>query len=371
MKKFPKVVTDDLGNLIYRAHGISVGRIKDGMKFDQAAREITEEDRTAAKEAASKVFANNDDICTFERMRTFLYQDDLFHPLQDRYGKKLFRESMDLVLMRLTQLASKSSTIVNRASFEHWFFTDWLTMLAALKKHVHVSKSMVKKMNVDQLIEMAHHMEGDGGMEPDPDLLLDAVNEGDLATAINLIVKCGTDIDSTAEDGYTALMRGSIYGEVKCVEALIKLKANLNHVADDGCTALIIAAYQNNSNITKALCQFGQKDLNIAQPMVGNNANALYLAAQEGHVEILKEILATPGGVAPEVLNAQVKGGISATYISAYEGHVDILTALVQAKADMNLKSDQGATPLFVALQNRHQKVYIGIVGHFVCMLFV
>jgi len=287
-------------------------------------------------------------------MKQFLLSDELFQPLHDRYGKKNSHEAMTRVLLRLTQLASKSSTIVNRGAFEHWFATGWLSMQEAMKKHVHVSNSMVEKMSVDEILAMTQTMEADGDEEPDPELLLEAVNDGDLATAINLIVKCGTDIDSTADDGYTALMRGSAYGEVQCVEALIKLKADVNHVAEDGCTALIIAAYQNDSDVTRALCQFGKQDLNVAQPMRGNNANALYLAAQEGHVGILKEILTTPGGVAPEVLNAQVKGGISATYIAAYEGHAEILEALVKAKSDMNLRSEQGATPLFVALQNRH-----------------
>lgn len=353
MKKSPKAITEKLGNLIYRTHGISVGRIKDGMTFDKTAREITEDDIKLAKEAAAKVF-KDDDLCTFDIMKNFLYHDEDFHSLRDRYGKRLFRETMDLVLMRLAKLASRSSTIVKRAAFEHWYASDWMSMQASLKQHVHVSKSMVKNMSVDEIINMAQSMKGDGGMEPDSELLMDAVNEGDLATAINLIVKCGTDIDSTAEDGYTALMRGSIYDQAQCVEALIKLKANLNHVAEDGCTALIIAAYQNNSNITRALCQFGKSKLNVGQPMRGNNANALYLAAQEGHADILKEMLAIPGGMPSEVLNAQVKGGISATYIAAYEGHTDVLEALVTAKADMNLKSDQGATPLFVSLQNRH-----------------
>ena len=357
MKKFPKVMTESLGKLIYTLHGISSTGIKDGMTFDETPRTVSDEDLKLAKEAADKVFSGGDDICTFENMKKFLYTDALFQSLHDRYGKKNFREAMNRVLLRLTQLASKSSTIVNRAAFEHWFSANWLSMQEAMKKYVHVSKSMVKKMSVDEIIAMAHSMKGDGGLEPHPDLLLDAVNDGDLATAINLIVKCGTNIDATADDGYTALMRGSIYGQVQCVEALIKLKANLNHVAEDGTTALIIAAYQNNSDVTRALCQFGKKDLNVAQPMRGNNANALYLAAQEGHVGILKEILATPGGVAPEVLNAQVKGGISATYIAAYEGHADILEALVKAKSDMNLRSEQGATPLFVALQNRHHTV--------------
>ena len=362
MKKSPKVMTEDLGNLIYRTHGISVGKIKDGMKFDKTAREITEDDRKLAKESAAKVFPEaGDDLCTFDKMKTFLYHDKAFQSLHDRYGKRLFRETMDLVLMRLSQLASRSSTIIKRAAYEHWFAADWMTMQASLKQHVHVSKSMVKNMSVDEIIELAQSMKGDGGMEPDAELLMDAVNEGDLATAINLIVKCGTDIDSTSEDGYTALMRGSIYDQAQCVEALIKLKANLNHVAEDGCTALIIAAYQNNSGITRALCQFGRSKLNVGQPMRGNNANALYLAAQEGHTDILKEMLDIPGGMPSDVLNAQVKGGISATYIAAYEGHRDVLEALVKAKSNMDLKSDQGATPLFVSLQNRHHAVGVCI----------
>ena len=357
MKKFPKIVTESLGDLIYTLHGISATHIKDDMTFEETSRSVSEDDLKLAKEAADKVFSGDDDTCTFESMKKFLRSDELFQSLRDRYGKKNFREAMARVLLRLTQLASQSSTIVTRAAFEHWFATGWLSMQKAMKTHVHVSESMVKKMSVDDIIAMAQSMESDKGLEPDPDLLMEAVNDGDLATAINLIVKNGTDIDSTADDGYTALMRGSAYGEVQCVEALIKLKADVNHVAEDGTTALIIAAFQNDSDVTRALCQFGKEDLNIAQPMLGNNANALYLAAQEGHVGILKEILATPGGVAPEVLNAQVKGGISATYIAAYEGHADILEALVKAKSDMNLRSEQGATPLFVALQNRHHTV--------------
>ena len=359
MKKFPNVMTESLGDLIYALHGISATGIKDGMTFEDTSRSVSEEDLKLAKEAADKVFSGDEDVCTFEHMKKFLTHNELFQSLHDRYGKKTFREAMNRVLLRLTQLASQSSTIVNRGAFEHWFATDWQAMQQAMKKYVHVSKSMVKKMSVDDIIAMARSMKSDAGLKPDPDLLLEAVNDGDLATAINLIIKNGTDIDTTAEDGYTVLMRGSIYGQVQCVEALIKLKANLNHVAEDGTTALIIAAYQNDPNVTRALCQFGKEDLNIAQPMLGNNANALYLAAQEGHVGILKEILATPGGVAPEVLNAQVKGGISATYIAAYEGHAEILEALVKAKSDMNLRSDQGATPLFVALQNHHYTVLI------------
>ena len=365
MKKFPSVLTEQLDDLVYALHGID--DIDDGMTFKSTSRAVKEEDRELAKEAADRVFTGGGDTCTFEHMKQFLVGDELFQPLRDRYGKKHFREAMARVLVRLTQLGSRSSTVVTRAAFEHWFATGWVSMQEAMRQYVHVSNAMVKNMSVDDILAMTQTMEADGAADPDPEMLLEAVNDGDLATAINLIVKNGTDVDSTAEDGYTALMRGSAFGEVQCVEALIKLKADVNHVAEDGTTALIIAAFQNDSDVTRALCQFGKEDLNIAQPMLGNNANALYLAAQEGHVGILKEILATPGGVAPEVLNAQVKGGISATYIAAYEGHAEILEALVKAKSDMNLRSDQGATPLFVALQNHHYTVLIIMDFHCFC----
>ncbi|CAD7001804.1 unnamed protein product [Ceratitis capitata] len=80
-----------------------------------------------------------------------------------------------------------------------------------------------------------------------------------------------------------------------------------------------------------------------------NGLNALHLAAKDGFIDIVSELLRR--GI--KVDNATKKGN-TALHIASLAGQKDVIRILIQYNANVNVQSLNGFTPLYMAAQENH-----------------
>ncbi|XP_026475160.1 ankyrin-3-like [Ctenocephalides felis] len=87
-------------------------------------------------------------------------------------------------------------------------------------------------------------------------------------------------------------------------------------------------------------------DINAAN---ANGLNALHLAAKDGHLEVVRELLRRNADP-----DAATRKGNTALHIASLAGQEEVVRVLVQAGASVNVQSQNGFTPLYMAAQENH-----------------
>ena len=78
-----------------------------------------------------------------------------------------------------------------------------------------------------------------------------------------------------------------------------------------------------------------------------DDVTLLHIASQQGHLEIVKVLIASGGSV-----NEADNDGATPLHIASQQGHLEIMKVLVAAGGSVNQAAKNGATPLFIATQN-------------------
>lgn len=86
------------------------------------------------------------------------------------------------------------------------------------------------------------------------------------------------------------------------------------------------------------------------QPFDKDDAGALLYAAENGHTDVLKTLLASGVDV-----NAKTESGWTGLHAAAQSGNCNILEILLAAGADVNSRNIFGFTPLYLAAAGGHR----------------
>ena len=129
-------------------------------------------------------------------------------------------------------------------------------------------------------------------------------------------------------------------------------KANVNASTHTGTTALYIAGQNGHVDVVKTLLA---NNADVKASMHTDGSTALYIAAQKGHVDVVRTLLANNADI-----NASMHtDGATVLYIAAQNGHVDVVKTLLEYKADVNarLKGLFGEKLIDAARRNNHSEI--------------
>ncbi len=191
-----------------------------------------------------------------------------------------------------------------------------------------------------------------------------AVYNGNVGL-VDRLVAAGANVNAKNIYGATPLRQAAVTGDAAVVKTLLDAGAAVDEPGPDGETALMVAARGNGVEAAKLLIEHGA-NVNAHEQWKGQTA--LIYAAAESQPEMIKLLLehgANPNAQSkPNVWQRQVSaerrrmyrpiGGLTALMYAARQGCVECARALVEGGADPDLSNPRNVVPLIVALENFH-----------------
>eukprot|EP01006_Ploeotia_vitrea_P011839 TRINITY_DN31422_c0_g1_i2.p1 TRINITY_DN31422_c0_g1~~TRINITY_DN31422_c0_g1_i2.p1 ORF type:complete len:266 (-),score=91.28 TRINITY_DN31422_c0_g1_i2:226-1023(-) len=152
----------------------------------------------------------------------------------------------------------------------------------------------------------------------------------------------------------------AIANKPKLAQKLLELGSNVDATCDmegllayEDITPLHLAALFGSTETVQVLLD-GAANVNVvAAP---NSYNALVLAAERGHTEIVRMLVSAGSELEPQPHRYTDE---SALHFAAARGHLEIVDILLEAGANVNFKSHggRGDTPLHAACQGGHEEL--------------
>lgn len=157
---------------------------------------------------------------------------------------------------------------------------------------------------------------------------------------------------------YTALHYSATFGRAECTQLLIEAGASLNvRCTGTLVTPLQMALLGGHIEVASLLLDAG------ADPSYSDceRSSCFHVAIERREAAIairMVGLLLDRGAAFPEVLDLQrAVDGFTALYLASMLGLTDVVAALIEARADIHIRSSADATPLFVACQEGHLDV--------------
>lgn len=160
----------------------------------------------------------------------------------------------------------------------------------------------------------------------------------------------GSD-DPNYADKTTSLYTAANVGCLSSVKYYLARGADVNAAPSNNATPLFVAAQNGYLEIVRALLTVEGVDVNAA--ISDDGTTPLIAAAHNGHLEVVQALL----NKGADVSAATTKEGVTPLSIAAQKGYLEIVRVLLDKGADVNAARWDGITPLMVAAYNGHLEV--------------
>ncbi|EQC41689.1 hypothetical protein SDRG_01647 [Saprolegnia diclina VS20] len=180
------------------------------------------------------------------------------------------------------------------------------------------------------------------------DALLDAIAHGKTKAALSLVHKLAASGDRTVADTLEkALLEAAKQGMLAVVEALVAV-TDVNTVTKSRENALHLAAEEGHADVVAELLTTKIR----VDAKNSSNQTPFLLAASVGHVDVLDVL------VAASDINAVDDEGRSALGVAAFQGNVNVVGFLLSClDIEVDLQDRFGATPLMLAVSEGHDEI--------------
>ncbi len=197
--------------------------------------------------------------------------------------------------------------------------------------------------------------------------LMLAARQGKIKFLERLLVRTGINVNQENSQGYNALMEAAENNHLECLCALLDLPSiHVNSRNRSGSTALLIAASMGNLNCLAMLLT--HRKIKIDQRN-SSGWTALTLAIAKGRNGCLKALLAHKRVKLDKYLDARIPtmpgGGTTHLMIAAKYGQADCLQLLLDYDArHINLQNRKGNTALMVAAPGGDERCATALLEH-------
>ncbi|MBU1043375.1 MAG: ankyrin repeat domain-containing protein [Candidatus Omnitrophica bacterium] len=158
---------------------------------------------------------------------------------------------------------------------------------------------------------------------------------------VQLLLEQGADVNTTFDNGDTALMFAVYKGQIEIVKLLLANSADVNAQSFDlGVTALHVAVRGNNLEIVKLLVEHNAR----INAVSSTGITPLMLAAENGWLDIARFLIAKKA-----LLNARNNQGDTALMIAANRGHLEVVKLLIDSGALLDITTNQGLSAFGLA----------------------
>lgn len=175
--------------------------------------------------------------------------------------------------------------------------------------------------------------------------VFNAAREDDI-DAMKKYIAVGADLNATDENGATALHIAAYRGNIEMVRLLLESGATF----EIGVFHIAIAQSKDQPEIVQLFIEHGA-DLN-QKAEIGNGHTALMYAAEFGHVEVGKLLLANGADI-----NAVDNYNDPALNVAAFHGQLEFAKMLVEMGADLSVRGYANQTALGHAISRGHEDV--------------
>lgn len=136
------------------------------------------------------------------------------------------------------------------------------------------------------------------------------------------------------------------------LETLLKNGLSPNQMVREGDPALVRAIRLGNDKALQILLKAENLDVNMSSTY---GENALMLAAFAGNMDLTKLLLEKGAFVSKT-------SGWTALHYAATNGHDEIVKLLIEKGANVNVRTDFGVTPLYMASRGKHRQVVMTLL---------
>ncbi|KAG8134512.1 hypothetical protein E2320_007637 [Naja naja] len=149
-------------------------------------------------------------------------------------------------------------------------------------------------------------------------------------------------------DSNASFLRAARAGNLDKVVEYLKGGIDINTCNQNGLNALHLAAKEGHVGLVQELLERGSA-VDSATKQKGNTA--LHIASLAGQAEVVKVLVKEGANI-----NAQSQNGFTPLYMAAQENHIDVVKYLLENGANQSTATEDGFTPLAVALQQGHNQ---------------
>ncbi|KAM3831466.1 ankyrin-2 [Vipera latastei] len=149
-------------------------------------------------------------------------------------------------------------------------------------------------------------------------------------------------------DSNASFLRAARAGNLDKVVEYLKGGIDINTSNQNGLNALHLAAKEGHVGLVQELLERGSA-VDSATKQKGNTA--LHIASLAGQAEVVKVLVKEGANI-----NAQSQNGFTPLYMAAQENHIDVVKYLLENGANQSTATEDGFTPLAVALQQGHNQ---------------
>lgn len=160
--------------------------------------------------------------------------------------------------------------------------------------------------------------------------LHDAISNGSVKRAVELLSRGSIDVDEMNAEGCTPLITAASLGHTEALIVPLSSGADVSLAGHDNATALHASAQVGHLDATKVLVDAGAP----LEARTSDLATPLHLAAHQGHPRVMRVLIEAGARI-----NTRLEAGETPLYSAAFEGHADAVVELLRAGADTSLRT--------------------------------